>query len=124
MPRAYIEFDSLRFARIAKHRAPDFPAAPTNSEMIRRAAPPSRTSATHAFHATRSPLALPLHARHRCAARASRTTEIPTVRCQRSPAELPTESISSAKISAELALQAGPTPKDPLRSAGRFPWKY
>jgi len=43
-----IELDSLRFAQTAMHHARDFQAAPANSEMIPRAAPPNMTSVRRA----------------------------------------------------------------------------
>ncbi len=123
-PPAHIEFDTLRSAQIAKLRARDFPVAPASLEMIRLAARRNKKSTPHAVHSTRSQLALPPRAPHRYAATASRTKEIPTIRSQRFPAEFPSELISSASTSAPMAWQAGPTRKDPLRSAGRFPSKY
>jgi hypothetical protein len=122
-PPAYIEFDSLRPAQIAKHPARDFPAAPANSETIRPAAPPRMTLAPHAIHSKRSQRVLPLRGPRRCAAKASRTTEIPTSRDRQFPAEFPSESRWIAKISAVLAWQTGQTRKDPLRNADRFPLK-
>jgi hypothetical protein len=122
--QANIEFDTLRPAQIARRRAQDFPKAPANSEMNRLVAPLNTKSTLRAIHSTRSQLELRLLAPHHYAATASRTTKIPTNPFQQFPAEFPIESISIALTSAPSARQAGPTRKDPLRNADRFPSKY